>query len=805
MEYLNKFISIETDIDGVTGLTDELFNYYLSGILKEKKQNVLFLTSSLFEANKFFQMISDYTKDVLLFPMDDFLTSEALAISPEFEITRLETMLQVLDEKPKIIVTNLMGYLRYLPTKEAFQQSFLKLQSGKDYQMKELVEKLYQMGYQRETIVNKTGEIAVRGFVVDVFPMGQTNPIRIEFWGDTIDSIRTFHVDNQHTLNKIHEITISPNSEFLTSKEVEEENKKQKNLPNYEKVSSIIDYLQNPLVVFGDYSQLKASYETLLDEIYHYNVSLSLPGDTAYMHDFYQIESKIKQKFYYMGLENISEHLNIKNYQSYDISELRGSIEELKTYFKELLKQGKTIILALKDRYQVNHVIEDFELEEMLFVDWDHIIENKINLINYPLTKGFQIGNCVVISERELFHKKHDSFKYKTNFKFGTKIRDINKLNVGDYIVHNIHGIGRYMGMTTLVKNGLKKDYLMVEYKGGDKLYIPVEKIEFISKYSSSEGSIPKLNKLGSSEWAKTKMRVRKKIEDIAGKLLKLYATREAIEGFSYEKDDENQIAFEKDFPFEETLDQLKVTEEIKKDMESIHPMDRLLCGDVGFGKTEVAFRAMFKAVLSHKQVAFLCPTTILSKQHYQNALSRFSNFPVEIALLNRFATTKQVKQILEDLKTGKIDILIGTHRILSNDVEFKDLGLLVIDEEQRFGVKHKEKIKEYRNTIDVLTLSATPIPRTLQLSMAGVRSLSLIETAPVNRYPVQTYVVGYNKPLLKDAIYKELSRNGQVFILYNHIDDMSSKVHEIERFVPDARVISAHGRMNKKELEDVM
>ena len=387
----------------------------------------------------------------------------------------------------------------------------------------------------------------------------------------------------------------------------------------------------------------------------------------------------------------------------------------------------------------------------------------------------------------------------------GTKIRDINKLNPGDYIVHSAYGIGQYIGLKTLTKNGLKKDYLEIVYRDNDKLYIPVEKLELISKYSSNEGLKPRLNKLGSSEWEKTKLRVRKKIEDIASELLELYAKRETTSGFAFAKDDENQIEFEKEFYYNETVDQLKVTEEIKKDMESPHPMDRLLCGDVGFGKTEIAFRAMMKAVLSNKQIAFLCPTTILSSQHYNNALERFKSFPVNIALLNRFTSPKKTKEILNGLKQGTIDIVIGTHRILSDDVDFKDLGLLVVDEEQRFGVKHKEKIKQYKNNIDVLTLSATPIPRTLQMSMAGVRSLSLIETAPTNRYPIQTYVLAENKEIIKDAIYKELSRKGQVFILYNHIDNMDKKQDEIAKLAPDARIISAHGRMDKTEIEDVM
>ena len=466
---------------------------------------------------------------------------------------------------------------------------------------------------------------------------------------------------------------------------------------------------------------------------------------------------------------------------------------------------NNTVIICFDNRYSLNKFIDSLENKNIVITNENEIFNNKINLIIKKIRKGFSYNNYIIISENEIFGKSDKIIKYKTNFKFGKKISNITKLSKGDYVVHNIHGIGRYVGLKTLEQNGIKKDYLLIEYKGDDKLYIPVEKIELISKYSSNEGIVPKLNKLGGSEWSKTKLRVKNKIEDIAVKLLELYAKREASVGYSFLKDTEEQAIFESKFEYEETSDQLKVIDEIKKDMENTYPMDRLLCGDVGYGKTEVAFRAMFKAVMSNKQVAFLCPTTILSNQHYQSAINRFSDFAVNIEVLNRFVPTSKVKKILKDLEEGKIDILIGTHRILSNDVKFKDLGLLVIDEEQRFGVKHKEKIKEYKTNVDVLTLSATPIPRTLQMSMAGIRSLSLIETPPCNRYPVQTYVLEENKAIIKDAIYKELSRNGQIFILYNDIENMEQKVLQIHSLVPEAKILSAHGRMNKTEIENIM
>ena len=367
------------------------------------------------------------------------------------------------------------------------------------------------------------------------------------------------------------------------------------------------------------------------------------------------------------------------------------------------------------------------------------------------------------------------------------------------------HGIGRYLGIVTLTKRGLQKDYLNVEYKDGDKLYIPVEKIEYISKYSSNEGAKPRLNKLGGTEWAKQKARVKGKVKDIARKLLETSAKRKLVKGFAFFADDEDQTLFESKFPYTETKDQLRAINDIKEDMEQPHPMDRLLCGDVGYGKTEVAFRAIFKAIKSGKQVAFLCPTTILSKQHYDNAVVRFDGFGINIKMLNRFVTLKQKEIILDELKSGKVDLIVGTHRLLSRDVIYKDLGLLVVDEEQRFGVTHKEKIKEYKENIDVLTLSATPIPRTLQMSLTGVRGLSLIETPPAYRYPIQTYVLKENDQVIRDAIYKELARDGQVFVLYNKVLDIEDKLVKIKKLVPEAKITYIHGRMTKDQIEKTM
>ena len=458
----------------------------------------------------------------------------------------------------------------------------------------------------------------------------------------------------------------------------------------------------------------------------------------------------------------------------------------------------------MKIRVLQKSIVNYFDIDNLVLTNINEIIDNKINLVNYSIGNGYIFDKYVVISNNDIF-KTTKKNNYKSKFKLSSRLSNVSNINKGDYIVHEMHGIGIYDEIVTLTKNGLKKDYIKLIYADGDVLYVPVEKIDRISKFVGKEASNMKLNKLNTDEWTKRKNKVRDKLNDIAGDLIKVSAEREMMKGFAFSEDDENQVLFDSEFEYTETADQLKAINSIKREMELSKPMDMLLCGDVGYGKTEVAFRAMFKAVNDGKQVAYLCPTTILSNQQYKSALNRFKTFPVNIALLNRFVPYEKRKKIIEDVNNGKIDILFGTHKILNDAIKFKNLGLLVIDEEQRFGVTHKEKIKKYKSNIDVLTLSATPIPRTLQMSMSGIRSLSLIETPPEERLPIQTYVLPENDNVVKDAIYKELSRNGQVFVLYNRVETIENKLRDINKLVPEARIRIAHGQMSKTELEDVM
>ena len=772
----------------------------LVNTLFKKYKSITIVTNTLFEANKLYQSISNYNDNVLLFPMDDFLTSEAIAISPELKINRLETLNELCNSTHNIVITNLMGYLRFLPTLDNYKKKNIFIKKDEDISFDDLIKKLVDLGYTRETIVNKTGEFSVRGFVIDIFPISFTDPIRVEFWGDTVDKIKFFNTNTQRTTKEIKDITIYPNTEFLVEKEIDKFLLKQKDLPLYTDTTNISSFF-NSIVIFDDFQQLQTSYDSLLEEMMNYSISNNVPGNTVYMNDFYDIKNN--KELYFNQYDDIIKNKTALNFNFKNVEFIKNDKTTinsvLNTYNKKYI-----LILCMSDRYKVNKLIDYLENPDIVFTDENNILNDKINIIIKKMNQGFIYDKYAIITENDIYGSKSE-IKYKNKFRLGTKIRNLNKLDVGDYVVHEAHGIGKYCGLKTLTKNGFKKDYLMVSYKDDDKLYIPVEKIDFISKYSAKDGIVPKLNKLGGTEWQRTKLKARKRIQDMAGELLKLYAIRETTKGFAFLKDTKEQYEFEEEFPYTETEDQLKAIEEIKKDMEIDRPMDRLLCGDVGYGKTEVAFRAVFKAIMSGKQVALLCPTTILSNQHFNNAIERFKAFPITIEMLNRFVPTKRVNVILERLKEGKVDLLIGTHRILSNDVVFKDLGLLVIDEEQRFGVTHKEKIKKYKDNVDVLTLSATPIPRTLQMSMSGLRNLSLIETPPVDRFPVQTYVLSENNQIIKDAIYKELSRDGQCFLLFNHVQDLESKKNELQKLVPDAKIICAHGKMTKTQLEDIM
>ncbi len=741
------------------GLTNELIAFYMEELFKKENKNIILVTSHLYESNKLYEHLKLHLDNVELFPMDDFITSKVVAISPEFQLGRLN-VLEKLSTSKQIIITNLMGYLRFLPSKDA--KNNLKINVNEEIDRNELIKLLNDYGYKKESLVTMSGEFSIRGFIIDIYLINEDHPIRIEFFGNTIESIRYFDENSQRTIKDINSIVIKPFQELETLKK-----------------NSLYDYTDNGIVVYLNKAQIDVSYERLCEEINDFKKETD--ENENYMFLLEDIHPQ-----YELFIDTIN---NPTVTVAKEIPSFKENFEYLKDTIYKWEKEGKKIYFYLS---------KDSEIKTI-----KKLIPHA-NIINKKINQGFILNDLVCISENDIGIQVNTITNYKNNLHIGKKIKNYNDLEKGDYVVHLNHGIGIYNGLVPLVKDGLQKDYIQLLYAGGDKIYIPVEKINTIYKYASKEGTIPKLNKLNSTSWAKTKTYIKKKAKDISKELLDLYAKRVSIKGIPYKNYPEQEV-FASEFEYTETYDQAKAIEEINNDLNSQIPMDRLLCGDVGFGKTEVAMRAIFKTVINNMQVMYLCPTTILAKQQYNVIKERFKNVPVEIRLLNRFTTPKETKYILENLQKGTIDILVGTHRLLSQDINPKKLGLLVVDEEQRFGVKHKERIKEFKNDVNVLTLSATPIPRTLKMALSGLRDLSIIDTPPVNRYPVQTYVIEESDLLIKDAIYKELSRKGQVFILYNRIEDLDRIVDKVSSLVKEARISYAHGRMSKEELESKM
>ena len=775
MDFLTEF-NYDNNIV-IEGLTKELNVFYVLNLFKKSKNNILIVTSTLYESNMLYSRLKTYTDDVQLFPMDDFLTMVALAVSPEFKIKRLETLDKLKNGK-NIVITNLTGYLRYLPDVKMHDRLELEIKKGMSIHRDKLESILDKYGYVKESLVTSTGEYATRGFIIDLFITNELHPIRIEFFGDEIDSIRFFDEETQLSTNEVDSIIITPN------KEIETKNN-----------SSLYDYMKYPTTIYFNKSQIDGSYKKMCEDIVNYNEEVG--ENKKYMFELDEI--KPKHVIYLNTFENIKGK-DIVNYESKEIENFNSKYDRLKDFVDGCILKKKKVIFCLSKDHQIKTIKELFPSA----TSGKQILEGNINIRKTKINNGFEYKNYVVISEYDIENVKDTTVKYKNNLHIGKKIKDIDSLSLGDYVVHRAHGIGIYNGIITLNTSGLKKDYIQINYDGQDKVYIPVEKIDTIYKYSDKDGLKPKINKLNSTAWAKAKKVLQKKIHDISEELIKLYSIRSSIKGdayIPYEMEDE----FDKEFEYELTRDQEKTIGEIYRDLDSEVPMDRLLCGDVGFGKTEVAFRAIFRTILNNKQVCYLCPTTILSKQQYEYAKKRFANYPIEIAILNRFTSAKETKRILKGLEEGTIDLVFGTHRLLSDDIKYEKLGLLIVDEEQRFGVTHKEKIKKYKNDVNVLTLSATPIPRTLKMAMSGLRDLSVIDTPPAQRYPVQTYVMQENETIIRDAIYKELGRNGQIFILYNKIETIEKYVDKIQNLVPEARIKFAHGQMNKNELDDIM
>lgn len=734
---------------------NEIYNQFLLYIFFKYKKNVLLVFPTLNEATEKYNDLKSYIDEVYLFPEDDFITKSAIAVSPELLYMRVNLLNKIKDNNEKIVIAHLNSFIKKLPDINEYYNQKISIKVGQKIDRKELIDKLVNNGYKRESIVYNTSDFSIRGFVMDVFPVGEENPVRIELFDDEVEKIRYFDTVTQRTISEINEISICSLNENLLSNN-----------------SSIRDYISDGIVIYHNYNQIKIQEKIIQPQLDYLNIKSKV----------FSINNLVKKDDIYLDTINNKNKdliINAKKIENYNSNKEK--------FLKDIVNNSG--ILFSTNNKLINEIIN---------------INKNIKIEKKNLNSGFIYENKYYYSEFDLYDD-YQNKKIKSSNKLGNSITSIDSLNIGDYVVHRKNGIGIYKGITTIEKNKIKKDYILIQYKGNDKLYLPVEDITKLYKYSSKEGARPTINKLNSVEWTKTKLRIKDRIKNITQDLLKIYKEREKATIVPFKSDDENQLIFESEFEYKETTDQLKAINEIKRDMEKSRPMERLLCGDVGYGKTEVIFRAMFKAVENNCQVAYLCPTTILSYQQYESAIKRFRNFAINIDIINRHFTNKQVQEKLKLLKEGKIDIIFGTHRLLSKDVNYKNLGLLIIDEEHRFGVEQKEKIKKIKSNVHVLSVSATPIPRSLQMSLVGIRDLSLIESAPQNRYPVQTYVIEYNEMLIREAILKEVSRKGQTFILYNNVNNMNSLVEKYKKLIPEVKICYAHGKMTKNEMQDII
>lgn len=821
----------------------------------EKEDRIVLLMSTYGEAEGLVSDLISILGEELVYPflVDDAPMVEFLMSSQEKIISRVEALRFLTDSSKKgILVCNIAASRLILPSPNAFKDSIVKISVGEEYDQHAFIHQLKENGYRKVTQVQTQGEFSLRGDILDIFEISQLEPCRIEFFGDEIDGIRSFEVETQLSKENKTELTIFPASDMILRekdyqrgqsalekqisktlspilKSYLEEilssfHQKQSHADSrkflslcYDKTWTVFDYIEKDTpIFFDDYQKLMNQYEVFERELAQYFTeelqNSKAFSDMQYFSDIEQIYKKQSPVTFFSNLQKGLGNLKfdkIYQFNQYPMQEFFNQFSFLKEEIERYKKMDYTIILQSSNSMgskTLEDMLEEYQIK-LDSRDKTNICKESVNLIEGNLRHGFHFVDekILLITEHEIFQKKLKRRFRRQHVSNAERLKDYNELEKGDYVVHHIHGIGQYLGIETIEIKGIHRDYVSVQYQNGDQISIPVEQIHLLSKYISSDGKAPKLNKLNDGHFKKAKQKVKNQVEDIADDLIKLYSERSQLKGFAFSADDDDQDAFDDAFPYVETDDQLRSIEEIKRDMQASQPMDRLLVGDVGFGKTEVAMRAAFKAVNDHKQVVILVPTTVLAQQHYTNFKERFQNFAVNIDVLSRFRSKKEQTATLEKLKNGQVDILIGTHRVLSKDVVFADLGLMIIDEEQRFGVKHKETLKELKKQVDVLTLTATPIPRTLHMSMLGIRDLSVIETPPTNRYPVQTYVLEKNDSVIRDAVLREMERGGQVYYLYNKVDTIVQKVSELQELIPEASIGYVHGRMSEVQLENTL
>ena len=851
-EYIKNIENKKSPI-AISGLTDVGMVQMLSATKEFSKKPICIITYNEIQARKMIEDLKYFTDKIIYIPKKEIVTYDYVAESKDLPYERIEALNQVQEMKTGIVVTTIEAVAQKMISKKSLYKNILKFKIGEEHKLEEVKQKLIDLGYVRYDLIDGRGQFSVRGGIVDI-SITDKKGIRIEFWGDEVDSIRYFNIVSQRSTENTDTATIFPAHEYLLETDIATViNKIENTIYNdnlqvqvkqdieiirsgnyiskidkylnsfYEKQETILDYLNDKFIIaLDEINKINQRIENVNLDSQNVMQLLAekgkiVPDAIKTIMNYIQFEEKIeKRQLIYLAKTDDELKIQAEKY-NWIYKEKNFYKSEIEILFKELIKaqeaKKKIYILAeTKEKAKkICTLLNEHEIinkyEEKL--DKTIIVKNTESLVTVTVGKlsaGFECfdTNQIVITSQELIEgEKRKTYK-SSAFKEGEKVVFAD-LKIGDYVVHKNYGIGIFIGVNTITADGTTKDYIKIKYYGDDILYVPTNQLDSIRKYVGGDEGGLKVNKLGSKEWLKTKAKVKKNLREVAKELIELYAKREKAKGYAFPKDSPWQNQFEDSFPYQETDDQLRCIDEVKKDMENDKPMDRLLCGDVGYGKTEVAIRAAFKAVMGGKQVAYLAPTTVLAEQQYKEFKERMQEFGTRVEVLNRFRTPKQQKDIIKRLKLGEVDVVVGTHRILSEDVEFKDLGLLIIDEEHRFGVKAKEKIKQYKTNIDVLTMTATPIPRTLHMSIVGVRDMSVIYEPPYNRKPVQTYVLEYDQEVIREAITKELERKGQVFYLFNNVEKIMQKANEIESLVPGAKVTYAHGRMTGKEIEDIM
>lgn len=845
LEIINHIKSEKSPIS-LSGLSDMGKVQTIATLNNALNKNICVITYNQIQAKRLLKDIGYFTSKAAIFPKKELVTYDYIAESKNLPYERIEVLNNIHNNKINILILTIESVMQDIIPKNVLYKNNLNLKIGDTLNIDYLKQKLIDLGYERKDLIDGRGQFSIRGGIVDI-SISEKYGVRLEFWGDDIDSIRKFDIISQRSIEMLENIEINPSHEYILEYKLDEvikniENANYTNKQNikedieiirsgdyiskidkyfnnfYSKKSNILEYLDKFVIVLDEFGKINQRIDNI--KIENKNVVKILLDKNKSVPDIidnlnnYNIEDKIleqKSNIFLYKDDMVSKKITntICNFNYRDILFYKNEIDSLATTLKDAVKSKKKILIlggSEENAKKISILLKDKDLDNTFTKKVEKLEKGKIILTTGALTSGFECYdlNLLVISSEDFFTnipvKKK---KVAKDFKEGEKVVFAD-LKIGDYVVHSAHGIGQYIGVNTIKADNVVKDYVKIRYKDDDILYVPTTNLDTIRKYVGAEGT-PKIYKLGGKDWSKVKSKVKNNLREVAKELIELYAKREKISGHSFSKDTDWQKQFEENFEYIETDDQLRCIEEVKKDMEANKPMDRLLCGDVGYGKTEVAIRAAFKAVMDHKQVAYLVPTTVLANQQYEEFKRRMQDFAINVEVLNRFKTLKQQKEIIRKLKLGEIDVIVGTHRVLSKDVEFRDLGLLIIDEEHRFGVKDKEKIKQLKNNIDVLTMTATPIPRTLHMSIVGVRDMSVIYEPPQARKPVQTYVLQYDEDVIKEAITKELERNGQVFYLFNNVEGIAKKANEIANLVPEAEVSFANGQMTGKEIEEIM